>query len=726
MQAPFLCAKRLLLWAIFIFATGPLLAQSDDVFGDLIYNKDKTYDAGMAVILSLEDVEVYTAKVFVPLNTPPPDTTYWKDSQTTTTEIQNSNNWNETLAELNTIKASDDYTPEKLGEAVSALVDPTEGQSAALTAKMDWFGLRFEKGNWCFHSLYGWIHLSGQENLEEFWFFIPDESGDLPASWNWTSKESFPFVYNVELEWLEFSGPEFFAMQIDPPLAQTWLEEPSGELWDLEEFWLDDFEKEPWEEDVWGCIYHDYREANDLVYRPMYFYEPGQAVITSLDDGQIFTAIEEVPWGKTYDTYSPTGPNGSRYWRTFEETTSILETENPALSLGPPANLSMQDLYSELESSLGWSDEEDWHDDDWIDLPGFFYDLLYDPLKSYPPGAAVLLDPWEGEIYLSKSEVPAGEHGEDETFSPMGSNSREYWTTSYESFLTLDINFDFMESMPRSFDAKALSRGIAELVQLEKEDLATMEALFAGLKYDPSKVYLTGEAVVLEADAGEIFIAKQKVPAAPDGSNAPDGPDGEKFWVSGFETIEDFENLHDDFWEDLPDGLDWEFLHMEVSRLSVPKDRDSDHDGISDYEELFTYKTNPATEDSDSDGLPDDLEIEFGSNPSTSDAELVRYLKGLGEEETMLAVFNNLSAYGLVTQNEYEAVKEQIEMTADTNATPYTSDWFYMPERGWMWTDKSVYPYFFDSNSSGFLYFQAGFDKPRFYDFGTKNWFNLE
>ena len=40
---------------------------------------------------------------------------------------------------------------------------------------------------------------------------------------------------------------------------------------------------------------------------------------------------------------------------------------------------------------------------------------------------------------------------------------------------------------------------------------------------------------------------------------------------------------------------------------------------------------------------------------------------------------------------------------------PYTEDWFYQPNMGWLWTDESVYPYFYlvknGEQAGGWLYF---------------------
>ena len=62
----------------------------------------------------------------------------------------------------------------------------------------------------------------------------------------------------------------------------------------------------------------------------------------------------------------------------------------------------------------------------------------------------------------------------------------------------------------------------------------------------------------------------------------------------------------------------------------------------------------------------------------------------------------------------------------DSNATHYTEGWFYHPSRGWMWTDRSAYPYFYDATDKDWMYFQSGNDKPKFYRYKTKTWLTVE
>jgi len=48
----------------------------------------------------------------------------------------------------------------------------------------------------------------------------------------------------------------------------------------------------------------------------------------------------------------------------------------------------------------------------------------------------------------------------------------------------------------------------------------------------------------------------------------------------------------------------------------VLKSKDTDNDGLSDYDELNTYKTSPYLEDTDGDGLKDNEEIKNGTDPN--------------------------------------------------------------------------------------------------------------
>ncbi len=51
------------------------------------------------------------------------------------------------------------------------------------------------------------------------------------------------------------------------------------------------------------------------------------------------------------------------------------------------------------------------------------------------------------------------------------------------------------------------------------------------------------------------------------------------------------------------------------------KATDTDGDGISDYDETYTYSTSPYLADSDSDGIDDKVEIERGTDPNCADGK---------------------------------------------------------------------------------------------------------
>jgi hypothetical protein len=64
--------------------------------------------------------------------------------------------------------------------------------------------------------------------------------------------------------------------------------------------------------------------------------------------------------------------------------------------------------------------------------------------------------------------------------------------------------------------------------------------------------------------------------------------------------------------------------------------------------------------------------------------------------------------------------------STNTPATHYTEGWFYNPSRGWMWTIRDAYPYFYDATDDNWMYFQSGNEKPKFYRYKTKTWLSIE
>jgi len=53
-----------------------------------------------------------------------------------------------------------------------------------------------------------------------------------------------------------------------------------------------------------------------------------------------------------------------------------------------------------------------------------------------------------------------------------------------------------------------------------------------------------------------------------------------------------------------------------LQKIIELKNKDTDHDGLSDYDEINIYHTNPYLKDTDGDGIPDGQEVKDGTNPN--------------------------------------------------------------------------------------------------------------
>ena len=289
-----------------------------------------------------------------------------------------------------------------------------------------------------------------------------------------------------------------------------------------------------------------------------------------------------------------------------------------------------------------------------------------------------------------------------------------------------------------------------------------LDALLGGLVYDPTKEYAAKSAVMISLSDGEIYTSKIEVPAAADGSNGPNGANAATYWgdsatitnqfvsdtsnfvvtvssatggftPSGGGTYDEGSTatitaipLHEGYifsgWSGDASGNSNPlsiFVDSDKTITSnyIEDTRDDDGDGLTNFVEIGSYNTNKLKIDSDADGLSDSLEVEIGSNPNDSDLSLINYAQSL--------VTTNPSAYELVTRAEHELAIESAK-NEGSNASPYTPDWFFIPERGWMWTDKKIFPWFYDADSSNWLYFKTGEEKPTFYHEGKKQWIDIE
>ena len=106
------------------------------------------------------------------------------------------------------------------------------------------------------------------------------------------------------------------------------------------------------------------------------------------------------------------------------------------------------------------------------------------------------------------------------------------------------------------------------------------------------------------------------------------------------------------------------------SLLSL-QEKDTDKDGLSDFEEIYVYETSAYLEDSDSDGYDDKAEIEAGSNPliaestpASPEVEPPEELASLGDIASALE-----SVSGQVSMDELREILIQSGMSEDALAT---------------------------------------------------------
>lgn len=64
----------------------------------------------------------------------------------------------------------------------------------------------------------------------------------------------------------------------------------------------------------------------------------------------------------------------------------------------------------------------------------------------------------------------------------------------------------------------------------------------------------------------------------------------------------------------------------DFNQLLAEQRRDTDGDGLSDWEEIYIYKTSPYLADSDSDGISDKEEIERGTDPNCPEGQDCRFI----------------------------------------------------------------------------------------------------
>jgi hypothetical protein len=584
-----------------------------------------------------------------------------------------------------------------------------------------------------------------------------------------------------------------------------------------------------------------------LVYDPTKTYAAKSGVMISLSDGEIYTSKIVVP-AAADGSNGPNGANADTYWGDPATTTNQFVADNPNILNELATDIDTAELSEQVGALIIPTTSNSANEE----LDALLAGLVYDPTKSYAAKSAVMISVSDGKIYTSKAEVPAAADGSN---GPNGANADTYWgdSTTTTSKFAAD-NEEFLKQLPTDIDTTELSKQVVVLTNPTTSNSAN-EALdvLGGLVYDPTKAYAAGSSVIISQSDGEIYTSTKEVPAAVDGSNGPNASND--YWANSATTTSKFAADNEEFLKQLPTDINTTELSKQVGALTNPttssnfivttqysiggsvigagtykkntsisleaipfndgflfsnwsgdvngtlnpvfvninsdlvvtanfieNNGDDDGDGLTNFQEVVTYGTDKSKVDSDGDGLSDGLEIEIGSNPNFSDLSLLNYAKALvtndpasyslvtqsaydqaildanktaeqaiadakvaskveGFTEGKTLVTNDPASYSLVTQSAYDQGIEAAKKAAreestndfkdmltdqDSNSTPYTPDWFYIPERGWMWTNNNVYPNIYDKNTSSWMYFKPGKDKPTYYHHKDRRWITVK
>jgi flagellar biosynthesis/type III secretory pathway protein FliH len=119
-----------------------------------------------------------------------------------------------------------------------------------------------------------------------------------------------------------------------------------------------------------------------------------------------------------------------------------------------------------------------------------------------------------------------------------------------------------------------------------------------------------------------------------------------------------------------------------------------------------------------------DLFTETELDTSVEQATVDGRNAGISEGEQR--VVSDPKTYSLVSKSDYDSMVQELIELSDNNSTPYTSGWFYISSRDWIYTNKEIFPYFFDSSTGGWMFFRSGVERPTFYHYGKKEWITLE
>ena len=164
---------------------------------------------------------------------------------------------------------------------------------------------------------------------------------------------------------------------------------------------------------------------------------------------------------------------------------------------------------------------------------------------------------------------------------------------------------------------------------------------------------------------------------------------------------------------------------LEINATFAPDGNDDDGDGLSNYTEIVLLDTNATNSDTDGDGFSDyDENQTQGLDPLVANPSLYSYF--VSREQTA-RLAGKAEAQAELAQGGLSSLSyfQNVDL-----GQPYTSQWFYQPGMGWLWTSKESFPFIYRAAdnesgvSAGWLYLSQTADQTKvsLYDYGTETW----
>ena len=111
-----------------------------------------------------------------------------------------------------------------------------------------------------------------------------------------------------------------------------------------------------------------------------------------------------------------------------------------------------------------------------------------------------------------------------------------------------------------------------------------------------------------------------------------------------------------------------------------------------------------------------------------SDRNSTYYKNGydLGYKEGNQSVYENLTEYNLLRLEEFDKSVMNILADKKVSSMPYTTGWFYVADRGWLFTNSTAFPWFYEPNHNDFMVLDKFDGNTFFYHPKFRNWISVK